>query len=143
MVFANVETLLLDLALAVVFGGLIGFERETDQRPAGLRTHILICFGATLFTLISMSFPGSEIDTSRVASGIVTGIGFLGAGAIFRSEKGVEGLTTAADIWAVAAIGMAIGIGYYLAALVGTIIIFAVLFIGRRIKGNGKKQEKK
>ncbi len=100
--------------------------------PAGLRTHILICLGSTLFTLISVSF--SEGDPTRIASGIVTGIGFLGAGAIFKSKNHVIGLTTAADIWVVSAIGLAIGLNFYSAAAITTLIAFIILFLGRILK---------
>jgi len=128
------------ILLAVILGGLIGSEREAHDRPAGLRTHILVCVGSTLFTIISVSFTGQYIDASRVAAGIVTGIGFLAAGAIFRAEKHVQGLTTAADIWVIAAIGIAIGIGYYSAALMSALVVFIVLVAGRKFKEKmGKK----
>ena len=112
--------LVIRLILAVVLGALIGIEREMHGKPAGLRTHAMVSLGACLFTIASMAFGGSDtavlVDPSRVAAGIVTGIGFLGAGAIFRDENKIRGLTTAADMWMVAAIGLAVGIGYYLAA---------------------------
>lgn len=128
------------LVLAVILGGLIGTEREVHERPAGLRTHILVCVGSTLFTVISISFAGPYIDASRIAAGIVTGIGFLAAGAIFRAEKHVEGLTTAADLWVIAAVGVAIGIGYYLAAVLSTLLVFFVIVAGHRFKEKlGKK----
>ncbi len=129
------------IVLAVVLGGIIGTEREVHDKPAGLRTHVLICAGATLFTIISISFTGQYIDASRVAAGIVTGVGFLAAGAIFRAEKQIQGLTTAADIWVIAAIGVAIGIGYYSAALLSTILVFFVLMVGRILKEKRGKQD--
>ncbi|MFH1587361.1 MAG: MgtC/SapB family protein, partial [Candidatus Diapherotrites archaeon] len=95
--------LILKLILAVILGGLIGLDRELKGRPAGLRTHVLVCVGATLFTIISMSFMATS-DPARIAAGIVTGIGFLGAGAIFRSDDHIKGLTTAADLWVIAAV---------------------------------------
>ncbi len=118
------------LVIAVVIGALIGFEREKDGNPAGFRTHILICVGATLFTILSFEFTGAS-DPSRIAAGIVTGIGFLGAGAIFKEDDRVRGLTTAADLWVLAAIGLAIGIGYYAAAIATAIIVLAALILKR------------
>ncbi len=124
------DQLLLKLILALILGGLIGVDREIKGRPAGLRTHVLVCVGATLFTIISMSFIATS-DPARIAAGIVTGIGFLGAGAIFRSKDHVQGLTTAADLWVIAAVGIAIGIGYYSAALAATILVLLVLLGGK------------
>ena len=102
------------LVVAAVLGALIGLERQLDNISAGFRTHMLICLGATLFTIMSFEFVGTT-DPSRIAAGLVTGIGFLGAGAIFKDEHIVKGLTTAADLWVVAAIGLAIGIGQFFA----------------------------
>lgn len=100
----------LRLLLAAVLGAAIGYQREKAHKPAGLRTHMLICLGSALFTPISEFGFGSAVDTSRIASGVVTGIGFLGAGAIIRNREGiVVGLTTAASIWVVAAVGLAAG----------------------------------
>jgi putative Mg2+ transporter-C (MgtC) family protein len=116
------------LALSVILGGVIGFERESVDKPAGFRTHILVCVGAALFALISREgFFGSGADPSRVASNIVVGIGFLGAGTIWRTGVGVQGLTTAASLWSVAAIGTASGIGFYSGALAATVIVVTVL----------------
>lgn len=129
------------IVLAVVLGGLIGLEREVHDRPAGLRTHILVCVGSTLFTVVSISFTGQYIDASRIAAGIVTGIGFLAAGAIFRAEKHIQGLTTAADIWVIAAVGIAIGVGYYLAAVLSALVVFFVLVAGRKFKEHYGKQD--
>ena len=111
------------LAMAAGLGGLIGLERELRGYPAGIRTMALITMGAMLFTDISQLLGGDD----RIAAGIVTGIGFLGAGVIFREGYTVRGITTAATIWAAAAIGMAIGRELYLVAGLGTIIIFVVL----------------
>lgn len=117
--------------MAIVCGGLVGFERELKNKPAGLKTNILICLGSTLYTIISLllaqsfesvSFRG---DPARVAAQIVPGIGFIGAGAIMQSRATVIGLTTAATIWVVAAIGMCIGCGY---PLVGFVFTMTVLF---------------
>src|SRR5919198_6376997 len=109
--------LVLRLALTVVLCGAIGLEREARAQVAGLRTHILVGLGAALFTLVSAyafdaSEPGTRIDPTRIAAQIVTGIGFLGAGTIIRQGLTVRGLTTAASLWIVAAVGMAAGAGY-------------------------------
>jgi len=120
---------------AGAFGAIVGIQRERAGKPAGLRTHVLICMGSAIFTVISIyGFTGS--DPSRVAAGIVAGIGFLGAGVIFRSMGGkvVAGLTTAASVWITAAIGMAAGVGMYLLAAVATAIALAVLYIPK-VKG--------
>ena len=121
----------LRLLVAAVLGAAIGFQRERLGKPAGLRTHMLICIGAALFTLVSMYGFGSGSDPARVASNIVTGIGFIGAGAIiFRSTDGyVVGLTTASTIWISAGVGMAVGAGLYIAAATTTAIALIVLFI--------------
>ncbi len=111
------------LVLAAGLGGLIGLERELRGYPAGIRTMALITMGAMLFTDVSQLLGGDD----RIAAGIVTGIGFLGAGVIFREGYTVRGITTAATIWAAAAIGMAIGRELYLVAGLGTLIIFVVL----------------
>jgi putative Mg2+ transporter-C (MgtC) family protein len=119
--------LALRLVLAAAFGAIIGWQREKAHKPAGLRTHMLIAIGAALFTVVSINgFIGG--NPSQVAAGVVTGIGFLGAGAIMHRGRSVEGLTTAASIWAVAAIGLAVGAGMYLLALLTAIIVFLVLF---------------
>ena len=121
--------MVLRLVLAIVLGGIIGYQRERSGKEAGLRTHVLICSGAALFTLVSIyGFTGS--DPARIAAGIVTGIGFLGAGVILHRSGGeVVGMTTAATIWAVAAIGLAAGAGLYIISVAATILILAVLFI--------------
>ena len=121
--------MVLRLVLAIVLGGIIGYQRERSGKEAGLRTHVLICSGAALFTLVSIyGFTGS--DPARIAAGIVTGIGFLGAGVILHRTGGeVVGMTTAATIWAVAAIGLAAGAGLYIISVAATILILAVLFI--------------
>jgi putative Mg2+ transporter-C (MgtC) family protein len=131
IMIAEIE-LILRLLLALGLGALVGFEREYHDRPAGVRTHILVCMGAAIFMIISLNVPAA--DPSRIAAGVVTGIGFLGAGAIFRSKDHVQGLTTAADLWVIAGIGLAIGLGYYLTAIVSAIIVFVILFLGRRVK---------
>ncbi|RLC93934.1 MAG: MgtC/SapB family protein [Chloroflexi bacterium] len=115
------------LLISALVGGLIGYERERAEKPAGLRTIVLVSVGATLFTLASINGFGWSSDPSRVAAGIVVGIGFLGAGTILRGEGGVVGLTTAATIWSVAAIGLALGAGLYLMAVIAAIIVLGVL----------------
>src|SRR5436305_4224535 len=113
--------ILLRLMVAAVLGGAIGFERELRERGAGLRTHTVVSVGSALFTLVSAyAFVGPRVDQTRIAAQIVSGIGFLGAGAIIRQGLSVRGLTTAATLWLVAAIGMACGAGYYSAALITT-----------------------
>jgi putative Mg2+ transporter-C (MgtC) family protein len=115
------------IALAAVLAAVVGYERETADKPAGMRTHVLVGVGATLFTLVSAyGFPGHS-EPTRIAAQIVTGVGFLGAGTIFRGEGIIMGLTTAATIWAVAALGMAVGAGMYVTAAVATLVMYIVL----------------
>ena len=116
------------LVLAGVFGAAVGYERRSADKPAGLRTLSLVALGSALFTIISI-FGFETADQSRVAAQIVTGVGFLGAGTILRSGVTVSGLTTAATIWAVAATGMAVGSGMYIASATGTALILIILFL--------------
>ena len=116
---------ILKLLLALIIGGLIGAEREYRNKSAGFRTLMLITIGAALFTIISSKMTSPNQD--RIASTIVTGIGFLGAGAIFKDENNVRGLTTAATIWAAAALGMCVGWGFYLIAIVGSLLVVFIL----------------
>jgi len=129
--------ILLRVGLAAVLGGAIGFERELREREAGLRTHMLVSVGAALFTLVSAyawtdwrfsTENGLVFDPTRIAALVVTGIGFLGAGAIIRQGLSVRGLTTAATLWVVAAIGMASGAGYYTAAAITTVLVLVSLW---------------
>ena len=115
--------------LAMIFGGLIGLRRERHERPAGLRTHALVCLGATVFTLVSyLGFSsGAGFDSTRIAAGVVTGIGFIGAGVIFRQGILVKGVTTAASIWIVAAIGLALGTKLYYLSIIATLLGFLIL----------------
>lgn len=126
------------LLLAFFLGGLIGIERERRGKVAGLRTNILICLGSCVFTIISISLVGAE--PGRIAAQIVTGIGFLGAGAIIHSGVSTQGLTTAASIWIVSSIGMACGVRMYTLAVACTILALIVLvflpFIERKINKN-------
>ena len=121
------------LLLAAIFGGAIGYEREQAEKPAGLRTLMLVCVGAALFTLISV-FGFEKADPARVAAQVVTGIGFLGAGTILRTGVSVQGITTAASIWVTAAsiwvtaaVGMSLGVGMYIVSAVTTILAVVVL----------------
>jgi len=124
--------MILRFLLAVALGAGIGYQRERAGKAAGLRTHILVSSGAALFTLVSIyGFSGAIVDISRVAAGVVVGIGFIGAGVILRGqrEKEVEGLTTAATIWITAAIGLAAGAGMYLVSVIATAVAAGVLFL--------------
>lgn len=118
---------LLSLSVALALGALIGLERELSDKAAGLRTNILICVGSCLFMVVSKQFTGTPVaDPTRIAAQIVSGIGFLGAGAIMREGEHVTGLTTAATIWVVAAIGMAVGYGSYILAAETTVMVLVV-----------------
>ena len=126
--------LMLRILMAFALGGVIGYERETIQRPAGLRTHMLVAAGSAAFTIVSIyAFVGQGTvrDPARVAAQIVAGVGFLGAGTIWRTSSTVRGLTTAASIWLVAAVGMLVGTGLYVLAIFTTVCGFAALRWGR------------
>lgn len=112
------------LGVAAILGAIIGIERQMTHKPAGLRTHMLVSLGAAIFTVASLSFSD---DPSRIASGIVTGIGFLGAGSIIATRGHIQGITTAATLWVSAGIGLSVGMGEYLFAIVGTALIFIIL----------------
>ena len=136
----------LRILLAICFGALIGMEREHAHRPAGLRTHILVCVGACLVMLTS-EFTYNEyhqfspnMDINRLGAQVISGIGFLGAGTIIRNGSSVKGLTTAASVWAVACIGLATGVGFYLGATVCTLAIFIALSY---VKNGAKSYETK
>lgn len=119
--------LMLQLGLATLLGGAIGLERELGGKPAGLRTNILICIGSVLYTHLSIAMAGSNVDPTRVAGQIVTGVGFIGAGTILHARGAVVGLTSAATIWVVAAIGVALGSGFYLEGVGTTVVVLVVL----------------
>jgi len=129
----------LRLFLAAVLGGVIGFERQKhNKRIAGLRTHILVTVGSSLIMLVSIyifeAYAGkAPVDPARIAAGVVTGIGFLGAGTIIRSGENVQGLTTAASLWTVSGIGLAVGCGFYIAGCTASIIALATLYLLRKI----------
>ena len=129
-----VNIIILRLFLAVVCGAIIGLEREISDKAAGLRTHILVCIGACMFGLLGLELTVSypEADILRLAQGLLIGIGFLGGGVIMREGASVKGLTTAAGIWVMGVIGLAIGFGKYYISFVGTLFIFLVMgFFGR------------
>lgn len=128
--------IILRIALGGILGGVVGFEREQHNRPAGFRTHILVCVGATLIMLVSIyTFTGPEgdisrgADVSRIAAQVVSGVGFLGAGTILRQGSTIRGLTTAASLWVVAGIGLAVGGGFYLGAFTATAVVMFSLYL--------------
>jgi putative Mg2+ transporter-C (MgtC) family protein len=133
--------ILLRLLLSVLLGGLVGWERERSNHAAGLRTHILVCMGSTLIIMLSI-YGFSEfvhevnirIDPARLASAVITGVGFLGAGTILFTGKSITGLTTAASIWIVAAVGLAIGAGFYFASIMATILILLTLVVFNKLE---------
>ena len=114
----------LSLLLAVALGAVVGIEREKAHRPAGLRTHMLVCLGSCLFTIVSLGFSAQP---AQVAGGIVAGIGFIGAGTIWAEHDKVTGITTAASLWATAAIGLTTGLGDYPLAVAVTALVFIIL----------------
>lgn len=134
------------LSAAVIFSGFIGYEREHSHRPAGFRTHILVAVGAALVMMTSkfvfVEYQGlTSFDPTRLGAQVISGIGFLGAGTILREGFSVKGLTTAASLWAVSCIGLAVGAGYYIGAFVATIVIYLTLNTFKRFiaKGNHTK----
>lgn len=124
--------MILRFLLAFALGAGVGFQRERAGKTAGVRTHILVSSGAALFTLVSIyGFSGTAVDISRVAAAVVVGVGFIGAGVIFRGrqEEEVAGLTTAATIWMTAAIGLAAGAGMYLVSVIATAVVVGILLL--------------
>ena len=132
------------LAVALGLGGLVGLEREVHGSDAGLRTHILVSLGSALMMIVSIlmsqAFPGS--DPARISAQVVSGIGFLGAGSILRSTGSVRGLTTAASIWAIAGIGLAIGAGFYSSGLIASVLILVTLWLLRAVEKALKLKER-
>jgi len=146
----NEKQIIARLLLSVILGGLVGLERQFQRRSAGLRTHILVSLGSCLIMLTSMYVFDiykqiTSLDPSRIAAGVITGIGFLGAGAIMRERERIKGLTTAASLWVVAAIGLACGCGFYLASIFTTGLSLLVLFVLRAMEGIvfGKEEKEK
>jgi len=137
--------LIFRLFLAVILGAIIGYEREITHKPAGFRTHIFVCMGACLFTISSFFLiPENQInniDTTRIASGIVAGISFIGAGSIIATKGDVKGLTTAANLWVMAAIGLMVGLGSYILPIISSIIVFFILKLGRMEKNKLLKKK--
>lgn len=128
---------LLRLFLSVLAGAIVGMERERGRRPAGLRTHTLVCLGACLVMVASLWFAkgsGFAGDPLRMSAQVISGIGFLGAGTIIKSDMGVRGLTTAASLWVVACIGLALGMGFYWGALIATGLTYAALALFKRME---------
>ena len=122
------QEIIIKLIASIILGGAIGLERELRSKSAGFRTMILICLGATMYTLFSQ-YLGHRTSPDRLASNVVVGIGFLGAGVIFRSNSSVTGITTAATIWLTAALGVGIGIGWYSVAIAACVMMLIVLFL--------------
>ncbi|WP_292010272.1 MgtC/SapB family protein [Chryseobacterium sp.] len=121
----SIQNELLLIFISVLLGLLIGAEREYRNKSAGLRTFILVCFGSCLFTILSVKIGVANPD--RLAANIITGIGFLGAGVIFKGDNKIDGITTATTIWATASIGMAVGSGYVYLSLLGTVLVIIIL----------------
>ncbi|HDI06420.1 MAG TPA: MgtC/SapB family protein [Candidatus Aenigmarchaeota archaeon] len=123
--------IIIQLILAIILGGLIGVEREKSNKPAGIRTHMLVALGACLFTISSINLG---TDTGRIAAGIVTGIGFIGAGTIISSGKNIRGITTAASLWTTSAVGLLIGMEEYFLAINATFFVLIILLLDYLIK---------
>lgn len=148
--YINELHIALRLSLAVLLGGLIGFEREQSNHAAGLRTHIMVCLGSCLLMLLSIygfaDFVNEynvRVDPARLAAAVITGIGFLGAGTILHTGKAITGLTTASSIWVVSAIGLGVGAGFYFASALGTFMVLFVLWGMDKIEKryvNGKRE---
>jgi len=146
-----IGTVLGKLLIAAILGGIIGWERHRRGRPAGLRTHLLVCIGVTLMMLVSehifVKYQGYKndsilrIDPARIAAQVVTGIGFLGAGTIMRSRASIRGLTTAASLWVVAGIGLAVGSGFILPAVFTTVIAIAILTLNSIVEKKMKRNK--
>jgi putative Mg2+ transporter-C (MgtC) family protein len=133
--FTDQAEMILRIIVSVILGAIIGYEREISHKPAGLRTHIFVCMGSCLFTIASFFMipesAGGSADVTRIASGVVAGISFIGAGSIIALRGDVKGLTTAASLWVMAAIGLMVGMGNYLLPTVATIISYVILRLDR------------
>lgn len=153
MIISTVDSII-RLCIALILGGIVGYERQAQSKSAGLRTHILVCLGACLCMIVSINiamdnylFYGlTNSDPERIAAQVITGVGFLGAGTILanQKERNVKGLTTAASIWAVAAVGLVVGAGYIVTATAATVLVFIVLTLFVRfdnlLRSRSKKQ---
>ncbi|MBX3625193.1 MAG: MgtC/SapB family protein [Rhizobacter sp.] len=137
----QITRIVLRLLLAAVLGGILGYERESQGKAAGIRTHMLVAMGAALFVLVPQQGGMEVADMSRVIQGVVAGIGFLGAGAIIKnkSEENVQGLTTAAGVWMTAAIGIACGLGREMTAVLSTLMALVVLALVPKVAGRDPK----
>lgn len=133
--FTDQAEMILRIIVSVILGAIIGYEREISHKPAGLRTHIFVCMGSCLFTIASFFMipenAGGSADVTRIAAGVVAGISFIGAGSIIALRGDVKGLTTAASLWVIAAIGLMVGMGNYLLPTVATIISYIILRLDR------------
>jgi putative Mg2+ transporter-C (MgtC) family protein len=140
----TVETqieLTLRLVVALLLGAVIGWERELQRMPAGFRTHALVSLGSAIFTIVSAyAFTGPLSDPTRIAAQVVSGVGFLGGGAILHYGGTVRGLTTAASLWAVAAVGMAAGAGLFVVASVSTVLVIVALEVFQRIERRARRR---
>lgn len=140
MDYADVLDVLIKIGVSLLLSGIVGLQRQWQSKPAGLRTHILVCTGSTLITIVSYMYvvflPEKPInfDPGRIAAQIISGIGFLGAGTILSTRASVRGLTTAASLWAVAGVGMAVGFGLYVPAVITTAVIFITLSFLDRVE---------
>jgi putative Mg2+ transporter-C (MgtC) family protein len=131
----------LRLTLGLILGAIIGFERELHRQPAGFRTHSLVALGAALFTIVSgFGFDGPGADPTRIAAQVVSGIGFIGAGTILQYRGHIRGLTTAASLWSVAAVGMAAGAGMWVIAIMATVLMLIVLSILDRVESFARRR---
>ena len=141
---AQIVRLLVRISIAMLLGAIIGYQREQHDKPAGLRTHVLVAMGSTLFVIAAIESDMSPDSVARIIQGLITGIGFIGAGAILkvRQEREISGLTTSAGIWATAAVGVAVGLGLLGLAVLSVIMIWFVLavlgYVERRIKPSGE-----
>ncbi|MDY4251290.1 MULTISPECIES: MgtC/SapB family protein [unclassified Clostridium] len=145
----TINQIIIRILMALIIGGLIGYERELQNRAAGLRTHILVCLGATIISLLQIEMSNKaieiiysneklyeviKIDYGRLGAQVITGVGFIGAGAIIHNRGNIKGLTTAATLWVVACLGLTIGMGGYFISIFSTIIIFIILVFLKRIE---------
>jgi putative Mg2+ transporter-C (MgtC) family protein len=134
---ASVTEVAIRLVVAVVVGGIIGWDRERLNKPAGIRTHMLVSLGSATFTLLGFEvgehYSKEGFDPTRVLQGVVGGIGFLGAGAILQNRGQISGITTAAGVWVAGALGAAAGVGAYVLALAATVLAFAILAAGGKL----------